>query len=138
MYGLLPAGNEPLIPYAIRMMSATDRQRSGAAFDLAEDFRATFRGTVCKPHFVGVWDTVSSVGWIENPLKLPFSASNPDIDGIFHFPVTSRKTRVEYIRHRKGDGLSSDREERDAVHRIVRPHILAHRICENCPERTGA
>jgi len=34
----------------------------------------------CRPHFVGVWDTVSSVGWVENPLRLPFSANNPDID----------------------------------------------------------
>jgi len=79
MYGLLPAGNEPLIPYAIRMMSAVGQQKAGKAFDLAEDFCAIFRGPVCKPHFVGVWDTVSSVGWIENPLRLPFSASNPDI-----------------------------------------------------------
>ena len=30
--------------------------------------------------FVGVWDTVSSVGWKNNPLKLPFSADNPDIN----------------------------------------------------------
>jgi hypothetical protein len=45
MYGLLPAGNEPLIPYAIRMMNATNRQKSEAAFELADDFRATFRGT---------------------------------------------------------------------------------------------
>ena len=67
MYGLLPSGNEPLIPYAIRMMNATNRQESGAAFALADDFRATFRGTVCKPHFVGVWDTVNSVGGVENP-----------------------------------------------------------------------
>jgi uncharacterized protein (DUF2235 family) len=43
MYGLLPSGNEPLIPYAIRMMNATNRQESGAAFALADDFRATFR-----------------------------------------------------------------------------------------------
>jgi uncharacterized protein (DUF2235 family) len=79
MYGLLPAGNEPLIPYAIRMLNAVSRQRDGKGFDLAEDFRSTVRGTPCKPHFVGVWDTVNSVGWIENPLKLPYSASNPDI-----------------------------------------------------------
>ena len=26
-----------------------------------------------------MWDTVSSVGWIENPLKLRFTADNPDI-----------------------------------------------------------
>ena len=35
--------------------------------------------TTCTPYFVGVWDTVSSVGWKDNPLKLPFSADNPDI-----------------------------------------------------------
>jgi uncharacterized protein (DUF2235 family) len=36
-------------------------------------------GTDCGPWFVGVWDTVSSVGWIENPLKLPYVANNPSI-----------------------------------------------------------
>ena len=35
--------------------------------------------TDCKPWFVGVWDTVSSVGWLENPLKLPYVTNNPDI-----------------------------------------------------------
>jgi uncharacterized protein (DUF2235 family) len=80
MYGLLPAGNEPLVPYAIRMLSAVNRSKQpNEAFALAAQFRTTFRGPVCKPHFVGVWDTVSSVGWIENPLRLPYSASNPDI-----------------------------------------------------------
>jgi uncharacterized protein (DUF2235 family) len=79
MYGLLPPGNEPLVPYAIRMMNAANKQKSGGAFKLAQDFRATFRGIVCRPHFVGVWDTVNSVGWVEDPLKLPYSANNPDI-----------------------------------------------------------
>jgi hypothetical protein len=36
------------------------------------------QGFTC-PHFVGVWDTVSSVGWKNDPLKLPYSADNPDI-----------------------------------------------------------
>ena len=36
-------------------------------------------GADCRPWFVGVWDTVSSVGWIENPLKLPYIADNPSI-----------------------------------------------------------
>ena len=79
MYGLLPAGNEPMIPYAIRMLNAAGRKKDRTGFDLAEDFRDTFRGRACKPHFVGVWDTVNSVGWIENPLKLPYTANNPDI-----------------------------------------------------------
>jgi uncharacterized protein (DUF2235 family) len=49
-------------------------------FKLAEDFRNTMCRTGCRPHFVGVWDTVSSVGWKNSPLKLPYSADNPDIN----------------------------------------------------------
>jgi uncharacterized protein (DUF2235 family) len=74
MYGLLPKGNEPLVPYAIRMMTATGRER----FELANLFKNTFSRS-CKPWFVGVWDTVSSVGWVDHPLKVPYSANNPDI-----------------------------------------------------------
>ena len=31
-------------------------------------------------HFVGVWETVSSVGWLYDPLSLPFTRTNPDIE----------------------------------------------------------
>src|SRR5258708_1401323 len=79
MYGLISAGDEPLVPYAIRMMLATQKQNPAGVFDLAREFRDTFSSRTCRPHFVGVWDTVSSVGWVENPLKLPYSANNPDI-----------------------------------------------------------
>ncbi|GAA0594676.1 DUF2235 domain-containing protein [Craurococcus roseus] len=90
MFGLMRRGQERLIPYAIRMMSALDREDAGfpdgsrsaarrAFFEQAERFKATFSDRVCRPHFVGVWDTVSSVGWIENPLKLPWTANNPSI-----------------------------------------------------------
>src|SRR5260370_8768557 len=97
MYGLIRKGNETLVSYAIRMMislneNGTNRisvhaekngvQKSSAYanFVLASEFKGTFSTTVCKPWFVGVWDTVSSVGWIENSLKLPFTANNPDIE----------------------------------------------------------
>ncbi len=88
MYGLIPTGNEPLVPYAIRMLMAIhniDRSQGNATsetqayFDLARDFKASFSTRECKPYFVGVWDTVSSVGWYENPLHLPYAADNPDI-----------------------------------------------------------
>jgi uncharacterized protein (DUF2235 family) len=74
MYGLIPKGNEPLVPYAIRMMTADAQAR----FELANGFKDTF-SIPCKPWFVGVWDTVSSVGWIANPLSVPYTANNPDI-----------------------------------------------------------
>ena len=89
MYGLIPQGNEPLVPYIIRMMMAINgvRQR-GAGKEAVDDYfesRAHFKADdvsrrECKPWFVGVWDTVESVGWVENPLKLPFVADNPDIE----------------------------------------------------------
>jgi uncharacterized protein (DUF2235 family) len=89
MYGLIEPGNDALVPYAIRMMMAIERARGTKAgareagdgyFNLARAFKDTMSRTACKPWFVGVWDTVSSVGWVENPLKLPFIANNPDIE----------------------------------------------------------
>lgn len=90
MYGLLRLGNEALVPYAIRMMMAITKARRNQAglhryqqwiteyFELAARFKATL-ARPCTPFFVGIWDTVSSVGWIDNPLKLPYSADNGDI-----------------------------------------------------------
>src|SRR3954469_14076762 len=89
MYGLLHAGNEALVPYAIRMMTGIQRARREddgqqnavkAYFALAGEFKAAMSRSACTLRFVGVWDTVSSVGWIENPLKLPYIADNPAID----------------------------------------------------------
>jgi uncharacterized protein (DUF2235 family) len=93
LYGLIRKGNEPLVPYAVRMMMGIDRAKKGDAgqqeatrryFALAQSFRETMSRIDCKPWFVGVWDTVSSVGWIENPLRLPYVADNPDIETARH------------------------------------------------------
>jgi uncharacterized protein (DUF2235 family) len=89
MYGLVRAGNDPLVPYAIRMMMGIERARGSAAdyretvdayFSLAREFKGMMSRDECRPWFVGVWDTVSSVGWVENPLKLPYVTNNPDIE----------------------------------------------------------
>jgi uncharacterized protein (DUF2235 family) len=89
MYGLIQPGNDALVPYTIRMMMAIQRAGNANAdakkalddyFSLARDFKEKMARTECTPWFVGVWDTVSSVGWIENPLKLPFVTNNPDIE----------------------------------------------------------
>jgi len=96
MYGLIPAGNDPLVPYAVRMMMAigtiresqrtnqmaTQEAKDALAdyFKLAQDFKNIMSQAECCPHFVGLWDTVSSVGWKNDPLKLPYSADNPSIN----------------------------------------------------------
>jgi uncharacterized protein (DUF2235 family) len=90
MYGLIPPDNDRLAPYAVRMMWAIHKLQRKARddesvqaqiteyFRLSDEFKATY-SRECKPHFVGVWDTVSAVGWFSSPLSLPFTASNPDI-----------------------------------------------------------
>ena len=80
MFGLLNPGNEGLIPYVIRMYARRSRNAAGMThtFDVAKGFKFTFCRD-CPLHFVGVWDTVSSVGWIWDPLKLPYTGRNPDM-----------------------------------------------------------
>ncbi|HKV06287.1 MAG TPA: DUF2235 domain-containing protein [Candidatus Acidoferrales bacterium] len=80
MFGLLYGGNVGLIPYVIRLYAKRTRKAAGMtdSFKVAEGFKDTFCRH-CPLHFVGVWDTVSSVGWIWDPVKLPYTAQNPDM-----------------------------------------------------------
>ncbi len=73
-FGLLQKGNRVLIDYAYAMFNKPETEKSG----LAAEFKRTF-SRECKPHFVGVWDTVSSVGWIYDPTVFPYTYRNPDI-----------------------------------------------------------
>jgi uncharacterized protein (DUF2235 family) len=80
MFGLLYPGNNGLIPYIIRLYAKRTRRAGGMThtFNVAEGFKDTFCRH-CPLHLVGVWDTVSSVGWVWDPLKLPYTARNPDM-----------------------------------------------------------
>jgi uncharacterized protein (DUF2235 family) len=97
MYGLIRKGNEPLVPYAIRLLMGIQRAQNEAPafarflrggfrptapayFNLAHEFKSTMSCASPRIRFAGVWDTVSSVGWIENPLHLPYESNNPDIE----------------------------------------------------------
>ncbi|MFL6132302.1 MAG: T6SS phospholipase effector Tle1-like catalytic domain-containing protein, partial [Nocardioidaceae bacterium] len=74
--GLLPRGNQNLIPYVLRLFGGMPRGTSGPAVDayftLCDEFRRTFARVVPEQpddrrfvvHFLGLWDTVSSVGWL--------------------------------------------------------------------------
>ncbi|PWR19769.1 DUF2235 domain-containing protein [Zavarzinia compransoris] len=84
MYGLLPAAAEDLHAYAIRYLIDAGRSRDPAHFGRAKAFKKTFSVADCRVHFLGAWDTVSSVGWFGNPLTLRYTARNPSIDNIRH------------------------------------------------------
>jgi uncharacterized protein (DUF2235 family) len=72
--GLLSRGNEAQIPYAIRLL-----KRKPPDFAVLADFKKTF-SRECKPHFVGLWDTVSSVGWVYNAVHFPFTTAGSNAD----------------------------------------------------------
>ena len=55
--GLLTKGSENLVPY----MASIYKGKSND--DIAAGFKASF-SRECKPHFIGVWDTVASIGWV--------------------------------------------------------------------------
>ena len=73
-FGLLETGNDALIDYALSLFIRPEF----SDFQTARSFQGIF-GRQCTVHFVGVWDTVSSVGWIYNPLSIPYTYENPII-----------------------------------------------------------
>lgn len=69
--GLLQKGSKNLIPYASKIYNTHGNDT------IATGFKATYSHE-CKPHFIGVWDTVASLGWFYG--KQFFNAKlNPDV-----------------------------------------------------------
>jgi len=84
MCGLLNRANEALVPYALRLYKSNDPCK----FEIAAGFRTTF-SIPCTPYFLGLWDTVSSVGWILDPIHtkgghLPYTAALPNVPVVRH------------------------------------------------------
>ncbi|KDQ18896.1 hypothetical protein BOTBODRAFT_153774 [Botryobasidium botryosum FD-172 SS1] len=71
--GLLPPSMTEQVPFAYKMFADSSKKNE----ELARDFKQTF-GRNITVHFVGVWDTVSSVGLLY-PRNLPFTTSNKSI-----------------------------------------------------------
>lgn len=75
--GLLSKGNEELVPFAWDMFKKEKDQK------LYTGFRYTFSRKV-HVRFLGVWDTVSSVGWMWDPKYLQFTRYNPIVQTFRH------------------------------------------------------
>ena len=93
--GLLPRNNPNLVPYVIRLFESlrgTDPDAGSNYWKLCDQFRWTFARQVVESddqrrfpvHFLGVWDTVSSVGWVWDPKTYPYTTRNPGIAVVRH------------------------------------------------------
>jgi uncharacterized protein (DUF2235 family) len=98
-FGLLHRSGDGLVPYVLKMA------RSVEDLDDAEDAAKQRYWSVCRDfgetfarpdatsgfgpspllvHFLGVWDTVSSVGWVWDPTRFAFTTRNPGIEYVRH------------------------------------------------------
>jgi uncharacterized protein (DUF2235 family) len=83
--GLLVKGSNNLIPYATRMYRFGEDS-------VARGFKKTF-SRMCRPHFVGVWDTVKSIGLIK-PRRFPNAKLNPDVNiGIHALSIDEKRSK---------------------------------------------
>jgi uncharacterized protein (DUF2235 family) len=96
-FGLLGPEHENLLPYVMKQFGAARKElghegpRAQAWWTLCDEFRQTFARPVAGSqdrrmpiHFLGAWDTVSSVGWVWDPAAYPFTARNPSISTVRH------------------------------------------------------
>ncbi|KAI0755060.1 hypothetical protein C8Q80DRAFT_407644 [Daedaleopsis nitida] len=88
--GLLPRDNPEQIPFAYKLYKKTDAESQS----LAAGFKETFCRDV-KIEFVGVWETVSSVGVIMGR-TLPFTTSNTTIK-TFRHALSLDEHRVRFL-----------------------------------------
>lgn len=91
--GLLPRGSYNLVPYAMRLFKSLRETcfRRTIDWNLCDAFRTTFAREIYghrerrfPVRFLGVWDTVSSVGWLWDPTTFRFTRRNPSIKVVRH------------------------------------------------------
>lgn len=98
--GLLKKRNGNLVPYALRVFKRGWKESTVAGF----------RRTFCNPcpiHVLGLWDTVTSVGWVWDPLRLPFTTNNDAVRVVRH-AVSIDERRAFFRQNLWGRSRSAD------------------------------
>jgi uncharacterized protein (DUF2235 family) len=91
--GLLRPNTDCLLPYALRYWES-DFGATSPGGQTCADFKATL-ASPCPVHFIGVWDTVGSVGYVNSFKTFPYTAHNPDI-GYFRHAVSIDERRSTF------------------------------------------
>ncbi len=84
--GLLDKGSKNLIPYATKI----NFQRGNS--DTAKGFKETYSHQ-CKPHFIGVWDTVASLGHVVAARSFSDNVLNHDVTYGYHAVAIDEKRK---------------------------------------------
>ncbi len=76
--GLMEKGCQNLIPYAMKLYKTRK-----VDFKTMQKFKSTY-GRSCNIHFMGLWDSVSTFGWIYDPVFLPYTTNNKGVLAVRH------------------------------------------------------
>jgi len=76
--GLLEKGCQNLIPYAMKLYKTRNMD-----FKVLQRFKSTY-GRTCNIHFLGLWDSVRSFGWVYDPVFLPYTTNNKSVQAVRH------------------------------------------------------
>lgn len=74
--GLLEKGCQNLLPYAWKLYKSAD-------FRVSARFKSSL-ARPCEISLLCLWDSVSTYGWVYDPLHLPWTTNNPDVTAVRH------------------------------------------------------
>jgi uncharacterized protein (DUF2235 family) len=101
--GLLHRGCQNLIPYAMKLYKK-------ANFKIASRFRQTY-GRPCPVHFLGLFDTVTTYGFVYDPVHLPNTTKNPSVRAVRH--AISIDERRVFFRQNHWDRSPDDHDVKE-------------------------
>ena len=101
--GLLQKGSNNLIPYASKIYNKPNNE------NIAAGFKETYCHT-CNPYFIGVWDTVGSLGWLRR---------KKFFDATLHKDVTYGYHAISVDERRKKFPVSLWDEGRKLAHQTI-------------------
>ncbi len=96
--GLLEPGHQNLFPYAYSLYLKSGPEK---AKEVIRKFKATY-ARECKPWVLGLWDTVTSLGWAYKRSTLPHTTNNPD-PAIVRHAIALDEKRTYYRQNRWGE-----------------------------------
>ncbi len=83
-FGLVRPEHENMTPYVWSLLLNEPGLDRGGFFEAPARFKKIFTSGDVPIHFVGVWDTVSSLGWIWDFRSVPYTSNNPSVRRVRH------------------------------------------------------
>jgi uncharacterized protein (DUF2235 family) len=104
--GLLEPGCQNLIPYATTLYKAKQ-----VDFKILRKFGSTY-GRKVNIDFLGLWDSVSTTGWVYNPVFLPYTTNNKSVQAVRHaLAIDERRSFFKDMRWGDKHGDTQDIKE---------------------------